>query len=113
MTDERETIRGAIKALEYASFAWVVLLAMLGGVANFFRKLRDGQVRPFNFVELLGELFIAAFSGICTFLLCEAARLDPILTAALVAISGHMGSRAVFMFESVFARKFGVRDTPK
>lgn len=107
MSTEKDTLGAVLSAYQWVTWLWVGSLSMLGGVANFFRKLRDGQARPFNVVELLGELFISAFSGICTFLLCEAATFNPILSAALIAISGHMGSRAVFIFEKMFAAKFG------
>jgi len=30
------------------------------------------------------------------------------LSSALIAISGHMGSRALFLFERIFAKRFGV-----
>ena len=50
-------------------------------------------------VELIGEIATSAFAGLITFWLCEAAQLDPLVTAALVGISGHMGSRALYQFE--------------
>lgn len=111
MTDETHvagTIGTALNAYGWATWAWVVVLSISGGAANFFRKLRLGQVRPFNFVEFCGEIFVAGFTGICTFLLCEAAHFDPLLSSALVAIAGHMGSRALFLFERIFAKRFGV-----
>jgi hypothetical protein len=82
------------------TYSWVFLLAALGGVVNFMRKLQVGAVRPFNIVEFVGELFTSAFAGIITFWLCEASHIDPLITAALVGVSGHMGSRAIFALEN-------------
>ncbi|WP_424219414.1 phage holin family protein [Azovibrio sp.] len=40
-----------------------------------------------------------SFACLITFWLCEAAEIEPLITAALVGISGHMGSRALYQFE--------------
>lgn len=90
----------------WLTYAWVVLLASWGGVVNFMRKVRTGVARPFNVAEFIGELATSAFVGVITFWLCEMAMLDPLLSAALVGISGHMGSRAIFHLEEVFKSRF-------
>lgn len=78
----------------------------MGGFAAFMRKLKAGETRMFNFVEFVGEVVTSAFAGLITFYLCEAAKLDPMLSAALVGIAGHMGSRAVFLLEKFLSDKF-------
>ena len=87
-----------------AVYSWVIVIAMFGGAANFFRKVKAGEARAFNIAEFVGELFISAFAGVMTYWLCEWANLDKWLTAALVGIAGHMGSRAIFMGEKAFER---------
>ncbi len=91
------------------TYAWVMALASWGGIVNFLRKRKDGLVRPFNFTELVGEIFTSAFVGVLTFWLCEWSVIPPLMTAALVGISGHMGSRAIFGLEQIFETKFGVK----
>jgi len=81
------------------TYGWVTFLASWGGVVSFMRKRREGMVRSINFTELIGEIVTSAFAGVITFWLCEAAGFQPLITAALVAISGHMGSRAIFQIE--------------
>ena len=88
------------------TYAWVFLLSILGGVVNFMRKIRAGHSRAFNIVELLGEIATSAFAGVITFWLCENANIAPLITAALVGISGHAGSRAILFFEDVLKSKF-------
>lgn len=73
---------------------------------NFVRKLQQGHVRAFNFVEFIGEIVTSAFAGVITFWLCENAHMSPLLTAAFVGVSGHMGSRAIFMAENWLKTKF-------
>lgn len=87
------------------TYAWVLLLATLGGAVNFIGKVREGVSRPWNFTEFIGEIITSAFAGIMTFYLCEWSGTPPLLTAALVGISGHMGSRAIFRLERWVERK--------
>lgn len=89
------------------TYLWVIVLSLWGGVVNFFRKMKAGKARPFNITELVGELMTSAFAGILTFYLCEAASFSPVLTAALVGVSGHMGSRAIFHLEQIAESRLG------
>lgn len=88
------------------TYGWVFLLAILGGIVNFMRKLEQGNVRAFNFVEFIGEIVTSAFAGVIAFWLCEHANFSGLVTAAFVGISGHMGSRALFLFEEYLKSKF-------
>lgn len=88
------------------TYAWVLGISMLGGIVSFLRKMRAGVARAFNIIEFIGEIVTSGFVGILTFYFCEAAGISPVLTAAFVGISGHMGSRAIFMFEKKLERYF-------
>lgn len=90
----------------FLTYGWVFALAMLGGFVSFMRKLQNGHVRAFNVAEFVGEIMTSAFAGVLTFWLCEHAMLSPLVTAALVGVSGHMGSRAIFLFEDWLAKHF-------
>lgn len=90
----------------FLTYGWVFGLAILGGIVSFLRKLQAGHARVFNLVEFLGEIVTSAFAGVITFWMCEHAQLSPLVTAALVGVSGHMGSRAIFMAEGWLAKQF-------
>lgn len=90
----------------FLTYTWVFGLAILGGVVSFMRKLQAGHARVFNLIEFLGEIVTSAFAGVITFWMCEHSQLSPLITAALVGISGHMGSRAIFMAEGWLAKQF-------
>lgn len=90
------------------TYLWVICLSAWGGTVNFMRKRKSGEARPFNLAELIGEIFTSGFAGVITFWLCEAAGIGGLITAALVGISGHMGSRAIFRFERWAESKFGM-----
>jgi len=80
-------------------FILAIILSCLGGLVNYLHKIsRTGAA--FNFFRLCLEIFTSAFVGIVVFLLCDTAELEWSTTAALVAISGHMGTRALFLLES-------------
>lgn len=88
------------------TYFWVILIASLGGFVSFMRKVKSGHARAWNFAEFVGEIATSAFAGILTYWLCEWSGFQPLLTAAMVGISGHMGSRAVFLIEKFVESKF-------
>lgn len=92
------------------TYAWVALLSAWGGAVSWIRKRKAGNTRPFNFMELVGELMTSAFAGVLTFWLCEASGMQPLITAALVGISGHMGSRAIYHMESWAESRFAKKE---
>jgi len=83
------------------TYAWIIMLSSTGGIISYLKKAKS-----FSIVEFITELLTAAFVGIITFWLCEQAIIDPLTTAALVGISGHMGSRALLMLEKFFKGQF-------
>lgn len=89
------------------TYLWVVGLSAMGGAVNFARKLKAGTARAFNITEFIGELITSGFAGLLTFWLCEAADLNKLLSAVLIGISGHMGSRAIYRIEKWAEEKFG------
>ncbi|SRR5258705_4690154 len=94
----------------WITYCWVFLLAGLGGLVSFARRVKGGQSHPWNIAEFIGEIATSAFGGLITFYLCEAAQLNPLVTAALVGISGHMGSRAIYQFEITLRKRFHLFD---
>jgi len=90
------------------TYGWVLGLSMLGGAASFVRRVRSGKAKYSNIIELIGELVVSAFAGLVTFFLCQSAQLDGALSAAFIAISGHMGTRIIFMFEGYLMKRFGL-----
>lgn len=93
------------------TYGWVIGLSMLGGAASFVRRVRSGQARYSNIIELVGELVVSAFAGLVTFFLCQSAHFNGALSAAFIAISGHMGTRIIFMFEAYLVKRFGLNST--
>lgn len=85
------------------TYLWVIALSAWGGIASYIRRIKRGA--EFSLIELIGELFISGFVGILTFFLCEYTQINQILTAAFVGISGHMGSRAIYVIEKFLIKR--------
>lgn len=94
--------------LEYPlkQYGLVLAMALLGGIVSFYGKVRAGQVAAWNLMHLVGELATSAFAGLMCFWMAEAAGLSSLVTACLVGIAGHMGARAIDIFEKWAADKW-------
>lgn len=90
---------------DWLTWAWVIAMSFLGGVASFARKVKSGHARAWNFTEFIGEIVTSALVGIITFYLCSWREFPLSLTGALVGIASHMGSRALFKLEALFDAK--------
>lgn len=80
-------------------------IAALGGLINWWGKVKAGDARPFNFLELMGELLVSGCVGVFTYWGLTGFGINPFLVAAGVGISGHMGTRAIFLAEKVLERR--------
>lgn len=87
------------------TYGWVLGLAIWGGLVNFYHKSKKGMVRAWNVTEFIGEIATSALSGIITFYLCEIAQTPQLLSAVFIAVSGHMGSRLIFLLEKRLENK--------
>lgn len=84
---------------------FAVMLAATGGAVQYFNKIDKNGI-PFSFFKLLIEVSTSGFVGIVSFELCDAAGMSWQLTAALVAISGHMGARALVLIENLLIKRY-------
>lgn len=87
------------------TYLWVMGLSVGGGLVSYMHKLQLGARRPFSIIEFIGELVTSGFTGVITFWLCTNSGISPLLTAVFVGISGHMGSRALFLIERMVENK--------
>jgi len=91
-------------------------LAVLGGVASWWSKVRRGELPIWNISAFIGELVISGFAGLMAFFLCEYMSFNTWLSAAVVGMSGHAGAKGIGWLESAgqrFAEKELGIDTSK
>ncbi len=88
--------------------------ALLGGLASWYMKVRRGELLIWNLASLIGELCVSAFAGLIAFWLCEYSNLNPLLTTAIVGMSGHAGAKGLNWLELVGQRimekKLGIHE---
>jgi len=83
-----------------ATWLLAVGMAMGGGIINWYTKVKRGQTRMFNLVELIGEMFTSGIVGIGTFMVLASFNQPMGLCAAAAGIGGHMATRLLFLIEN-------------
>lgn len=91
-------------AYSAVTYGWVLILSVWGGLINYCQKYRAGIVSRYKITELIGDISASGFSGVLTFYLCEWAQLNQVLSAFFIGLSGHMGARSLFLFESIIEK---------
>lgn len=90
-----------------------LFLSCWGGVVSYIQRLRV-KSHKFSWREMSFDLIISSFAGLLTHFFCEYANVGGAMSAILIAVSGHMGTRAIASFEKMRDRVFGItEDTTK
>lgn len=94
------------------TYVWVGFISLWGGTASYIRRVRMSQSKTYSVVEWIGEVVVSGLVGLMTFFLCEWANFDRLLSAVFIAITAHMGSRALLFGERILSqwaqRRFGI-----
>jgi len=87
--------------------AWMVVLAIWGGMVAYYQRFRS-QREPFSWLVLLGELATCSLTGVLALYACMEMDLSWPMTAIVVALSGHAGGSLLKMADSMLRRRFGL-----
>lgn len=79
-------------------------IALMGGFAGWYRRVKRGDVEALNFAALVGELMISAFAGLLTFWVFEYFAFSPLITAAAAGMAGHAGGSGIAWMERLSKR---------
>jgi hypothetical protein len=82
-------------------YGLVLGVSILSALVRWIMRLRAGLVPTQIVAALIGEACISVFVGLLTFWLCEWQELPELLTIAMVALAGNMGSRALVLMERI------------
>ena len=88
-------------------FITTTFLSCFGGLVSYIQRMRIRKVK-FSFIDLTFDLVISSFAGFLTYLLCQYSHIEGAMASILIAISGHMGTRAIASFEILRDRLFGI-----
>ncbi|WP_320034796.1 phage holin family protein [Halarcobacter sp.] len=88
----------------FTKYMWVILyvsiLSFAGGITSYIRKSKAGLIDRFSLSEFIGDMFIAAFVGVVTYLICKGVGLNELVTAGVIGITSHMGTKAIVFIEA-------------
>ena len=82
------------------------VLSIFATFAQYAAKVRERN-RKWVWRELMLDGLICVFVGFVTHLLCEWQQVDGVARSVLVAISAHMGTRAMMQYERIRDRVLG------
>ena len=88
-----------------ATWALGFIMAISGGLVNWYSRVRRGHTRAFNFVELVGEIFTSGFVGMGVFMLLTSLGQQMGICAAAAGVGGHMATRLLFAIEKAIEAK--------
>lgn len=88
---------------EWDPIIWAIaaVSGLMGGLIRVWGRLRAGQPRVFNFLELLGELVVSGLVGLLAYLGAAGLDLSGGICSAVAGIAGHMGTRWLVLLERV------------
>ena len=94
---------------QFTPYFTTVFLSIWGSVVNHIQTIRNDKEK-FQPKELILDLIVSTFAGLLTFFFCKGAGVSETMSAVLIAISGHMGTRAIAGFETLYKRVIGIKD---
>ena len=92
------------------TYIWVIGLSAWGGVAHHLYKLQVDKNAEFSLFSFLTDVIISGFVGVITFFLCESNDFDPLVTASIVGISSHMGTRSIKLFRKYLISRYVAKE---
>lgn len=101
---ESQLAADAIELIKtYLPFLSTILLSFWGGTVSHIQKLRKTSAE-FKWREYWFDIIICSFAGLLTHFFCRYANIDGWLSAILISISAHMGTRAISKFERIHSK---------
>lgn len=98
---------GNFPQYDLATYVLIFLLASWGGFVNFLNFLKD-EPRPsflVGFIRFLNDVLTGAFCGVIAFFGCQTINIPPAASAAIIGLTGHMGSRGLIIAEKLLEMK--------
>lgn len=86
----------------WPEYAAMLLLALWGGIAQFVRRVRAGEVKM-RVVELVGELAISGFAGFLAGAVLLEFGAGTVYSVVAAGIGGHMGTRLIYVLENMLS----------
>lgn len=95
--------------LPLRQYGWMLAAALFGGFVSLYGRVKAGKV-AISVFNVVGEMATSAFAGLLAFWGCQAMGIGQGYTIIAVAVSGHMGTRAIALAEKRLQERLGMRD---
>lgn len=79
---------------------YIILITIWAATAHTISRVRKGEIPHFSIKEWVGDIVISSFVGVAIYYLCKHHELAENLTVFIVAISAHLGTRLISVFET-------------
>lgn len=106
MPDKNQTLWGYL--VEFSPWLSTLALSMFASVAQYAAKVQHGK--NWLWRDLFLDAVVCIFVGMLTHMLCSWQGVDGMARSVLVAISAHMGTRAMAQYERIRDRVLGHPD---
>jgi hypothetical protein len=103
MPDSLQTLLNEARSSDTSLIGLICIAALGGAVAHLNKVATTGA--KLTVLGLCLEIMTSIFVGIVTALLCAEAEFSFYLTSALVALSGHAGTKILVIYEKVIGKK--------
>ena len=81
------------------------VMASIGGVVNWYSKVRSGHTKGHDIFALVFEIITSGFVGMIVFMALDAMGQPIGLCAAGAGVGGHMATRLLFTLERLIDSK--------
>lgn len=85
-------------------WTWIFLIVTitLGATVRYVKTLKQ---KPFKLMNLVIELVVSAFVAIMAGLICAAMEIDYIWSFAIIGMSSHQATRALYLIQNLVNKK--------
>lgn len=87
-------------------YVWAMFISTFAAIVQYVEKIKNGA--KFNLRELICDIVICLFVGYVTMLVCSFAEIKGDAKDLIIAISAHMGTRALMQYETFRNRILGL-----
>lgn len=96
MNDNKDWID---ELLKFSIPVYIVLITIWAATAHTITRIRKGELDSFAFEEWIGDIIVSSFVGAISYYLGKYYKLDDMLLVVTVAISAHLGTKVIPVFE--------------
>lgn len=90
-------------------WGFVLGMALLGGFASWYKKVKRGELAASSLFSLVGEFAVAALAGLVCYFICDWLNLPLGVTGAFTGLAGHAGAKGITVAEILLQRSIEKR----